>query len=176
MTQRQLWSDNTVLGAWLRSKPILLKINETVFVHGGVSPQVLAQQPSIELIDKLAAESFVTSNTVVKNSEQSILHSSQGLLFYRGLAKDMSHYGLGNKASAQHIEQVLSFYEAEKIAIGHTLSQNIGFDYQEKVIRVDVDHAGGNSEALLIDNNNYYRVNNRGEAIPLQPLPILGSG
>ena len=167
MTQRQLWSDETVLGLWLRSKPVLLKINDILYVHGGISPEVLSKKPTLEFIDNLAKDSFVTTGTIIKNIEGDILHSSKGLLFYRGLAKDMSHYGLGKKATESHVERLLTVYDAKKIAIGHTLTKHIGFDFNEKVIRVDVNHAEGESEALLIENHSIFRVNLKGQKFPL---------
>ena len=170
MTQRQLWSENTVLGSWLRSKPVLLKINDVLYVHGGISPEILAKHPTLESIDSLAKNAFVTSGTVVKNIDDHILHSSRGLLFYRGLAKDMSHYNLGSKASEQHVNQTLALFDVSKIAIGHTLVKHIGSDFNGKIIRVDVDHASGDSEALLLENNHIFRVNLAGEKLPLQQV------
>lgn len=167
MTQRQLWSDKTILGRWLRTKPVLVKINDILYVHGGISPEVLSKKPTLELIDNLAKESFVTTGTILKNIDGHILHSLKGLLFYRGLAKDMSHYGLGNKASESHVDQLLTVYDAKKIAIGHTLTKHIGFDFNEKVIRVDVDHRAGESEALLIENHAIFRVNLNGQKFQL---------
>lgn len=167
MTQRQLWSDDTVLGRWLRSKPVLLKINDILYVHGGISPEVLNKNLTLDYIDNLAKESFVTAGTIVKTIEGDILHSSTGLLFYRGLASDMSDQGLGPKASEHHVEQLLTVYDAGKIAIGHTLTKHIGFDFKNKVIRVDVDHAAGESEALLIDNQGMFRINLSGQKHPL---------
>ncbi len=170
MTQRQLWSDETVLGRWLRSKPVLLKINDILYVHGGISPEVLSKKPTLEFIDNLAKDTFVTTGTIVKNIEGDILHSSNGLLFYRGLAKDMSHYGLGKKASESHVERLLKVYDAKKIAVGHTLTKHIGFDFNEKVIRVDVNHADGESEALLIENHSIFRVDLKGQKLPLTQI------
>lgn len=170
MTQRQLWSDETVLGRWLRSKPVLLKVNDILYVHGGISPEVLSKKPTLEFVDNLAKDSFVTTGTIIKNIEGHILHSSKGLLFYRGLAKDMSHYGQGEKASEDHVERVLTAYDAKKIAIGHTLTKHIGFDFNEKVIRVDVDHAAGESEALLIESNVIFRVDLKGQKLPLTQI------
>lgn len=167
MTQRQLWSDDTVLGRWLRSKPILLKINDILYVHGGISPEVLNKNLTLEYIDNLAKESFVTAGTIVKTIEGDILHSAKGLLFYRGLASDMSDHGRDPKASEHHVEQLLTLYNAEKIAIGHTLTKHIGFDFNDKVIRVDVDHASGESEALLIEDQGMFRVNLSGQKHPL---------
>src|SRR3546814_7468717 len=35
-------SAGTELGRWLRSKPVLVKVGDTLFAHGGISPRVLA--------------------------------------------------------------------------------------------------------------------------------------
>lgn len=40
----ELYSNKTVLGRWLRSKPTILKINNSIFVHGGISKDFLAQR------------------------------------------------------------------------------------------------------------------------------------
>jgi len=170
MSQRQLWSEETVLGRWMRTKPVLIKINDVLYVHGGISPEVLNKKPTLAFVDTLAKESFVTSNTVVKNINDDMLHSSKGLLFYRGLAKDMSHYNLGKKATKDHVDQLLSTYGANKIAIGHTLTKHISFDYNDSVIRVDVDHLAGESEALLIENQSIFRLNIKGQKLPLIQL------
>lgn len=170
MRQSQLWSEKTVLGHWLRTKPVLLKLNDILYVHGGISPEVLSKKPTLDYIDNLAKESFVTSGTVVKHIDEHILHSSKGLLFYRGLAQDMSSYNLGKKASESHVEQILALYDASKIAIGHTLTKHIGFDFNGKVIRVDVDHLRGESEALLQENHAIFRVNTKGQKLPLIQL------
>jgi len=47
------------------------------------------------------------------------------------------------------------------------LTKHIGFDFNEKVIRVDVNHAEGESEALLIENHSILRVNLKGQKFPL---------
>mgnify|MGYP001034808771 CR=1 FL=1 len=76
----------------------------------------------------------------------------------------MSLYGVSKKASERHVEQLLTLYDAQKIAVGHTLTKHIGFDFNDKVIRVDVDHGAGESEALLIENHAIFRVSLIGQA------------
>lgn len=36
----ELFSENSVLGAWLRSKSVLVKINNVLYMHGGFSPEI----------------------------------------------------------------------------------------------------------------------------------------
>lgn len=170
MTPRQLWSEDSELGIWLRSKPAMLKVGETLFVHGGVSPRVLSYNLSLETIDAEAERHFVIGDSVRRNIDESILHGSDGLLFYRGLAKSMSNYGLGDKASSEHVDNILSAYKVNRIAIGHTLVSHIGYDYDGKVLRVDVPHSNGISEALLLEEGSFWVVDNEGKKSPLSKL------
>lgn len=170
MSPRELWSENSELGMWLRSKPVMLKVGDTLFVHGGVSPRALTYNFSLEDIDAETERSFVIGDTVRRNINESIIHGSDGLLFYRGLAKSMSKHGLGGKASSDHVNKILSNFNVNRIAIGHTLVNHIGYDFDGKVIRVDVPHSSGTSEALLMENNSFWVVDNKGNKSPLGKL------
>lgn len=170
MSPRELWSEDSELGMWLRSKPVMLKVGDTLFVHGGVSPKALTYNLSLEDIDAEAERNFVIGDTVRRNIDDSIIHDSDGLLFYRNLAKDMSKYELGDKVGVDHVNKVLSEFKVNRLAIGHTLVRNIGHDYGGKVIRVDVPHSEDTSEALLMENSLFWVVDNKGKKSPLGKL------
>lgn len=168
MSPRELWSVSSELGRWLRSKPVVLKIGDTLFVHGGVSPRVLNHNPTLQSIDAESEAHFVIGDSVRRNVGESIIHGSDGLLFYRNLAKDLSQHGLGEKANLEHVDQVLAAFNVNRIVIGHTLAEQIGYDYSGKVIRVDVPHFVGISEALLIEENNLWRSDHKGNKYSLE--------
>jgi len=170
MSPRELWSKDSELGGWLRSKPVMLKVGDTLFVHGGVSPRALTYNFSLEDIDAEAERNFVIGDTVRRTINDSIIHGSDGLLFYRGLAKSMSKYGLEDKASSDHVNKILSRFNVNRIAIGHTLVSHIGYDYDGKVLRVDVPHSSGTSEALLMEKSLFWVVDNKGTRTPLGKL------
>ena len=182
MSPSQLWDESTELGRWIRSKPVMIKIGDILYVHGGVSPAALDAKPSLVSIDKEAAEGFSLGNTIRRTESGSVIHGSEGLLFYRGFAKDSSESGLSPRADMAHVDAVLQHFDAKQIAIGHTLTDHIGFDYLSvnvegaepaksgKILRIDVDHAGGVSEALLIQQGNYFRVDASGERSTLKAL------
>ena len=170
MSPWELWSEDSELGMWLRSKPVMLKVGDTLFVHGGVSPRALTYNLSLDDIDAVAERNFVIGDTVRRNIDESIIHGSDGLLFYRGLAKSMSKYGLGGKASSDHVNKILSRFNVNRIAIGHTLVNHIGYDYDGKVLRVDVPHSSGTSEALLMEESSFWVVDNKGTRTPLGKL------
>jgi hypothetical protein len=170
MSQRELWSEKSELGRWLRSKPVMLKIGSTLFVHAGISPKVLSMDPSLQSIDKEAENNFVTDDVVRRTIDGSVIHDANGILFYRGLALDRSADDLGEKASTAHVNQVLEKFKVDRIAIGHTLATNISHDYDEKVIRVDVHHSGEVSEGLVIKDNTLWRADDKGKMFPLKQV------
>ena len=170
MSQRELWSEKSELGRWLRSKPVMLKIGSTLFVHAGISPKVLGMNPTLQSIDKEAENNFVTDDVIRRTIDGSVIHDANGILFYRGLALDRSADDLGEKASTAHVNQVLEKFKVDRIAIGHTLATNISHDYNEKVIRVDVHHSDKVSEGLVIKNNTLWRADDKGEMFPLKQV------
>ena len=49
----QLYGNNTVLGRWIRSKPTIVKINDIIFTHAGISGDFIAYERfNIEYIKK----------------------------------------------------------------------------------------------------------------------------
>jgi hypothetical protein len=99
-----------------------------------------------------------------------LIHDANGILFYRGLALDRSADNLGKKASKEHVKKVLNVFKVDRIAIGHTLVENISHDYDGKVIRVDVHHSGEVSEGLFIEDNILWRANNQGNKFALKQV------
>lgn len=169
LSLEELWGENSELGLWLRSKPAAIKIGDLLFVHGGISPKVLAQAPTLHFIDERVKHHLLIGNTVQRTISDDILHDNDGILFYRNLVDGINSDINGPKASMAHVIDVLTHFDVEKIVIGYTLVENISFDFQEKVIRVDVDHASGNQQALYIEDNAYWRVfaNGNKQLLPL---------
>lgn len=163
LTQGELFSEHTELGRWLRSKAAMIQVGDTLFVHGGVSPEVLRSKPTLEQIDAKVEKLFARRSGDGDAASENWLHGPLALPFYRGLARDMTEQQLGPKASAEHVTQMLQHFYAKCIAIGHTPAEHIGHDYAGRVLRVGVHHAGGNREALLFADAHYWRVDANGQ-------------
>jgi len=168
--QQALWSGRSELGLWLRSKPVLLKIGDVLFVHGGVSADVLAAGVDLDAVDALAARYLATDPRGGDAIAQRVLSGRTGLLWYRGLAMPTDDYP---KDDAAHVQRVLEAFGVGHIAIGHTMVQHVGEDVGGKVLRVDVDHAAGVSEALWFEDGAIQSVDAQGRRRPLRPARNL---
>ncbi|OYW19706.1 MAG: hypothetical protein B7Z54_03155, partial [Sphingobacteriales bacterium 12-47-4] len=63
---------------------------------------------------------------------------------------------------------VLNWYNVSRIITGHTIvADTISVHYGGKVINTDTKHAEGKSEALLLEGDHYYRVNQEGKRVLL---------
>jgi diadenosine tetraphosphatase ApaH/serine/threonine PP2A family protein phosphatase len=161
-----LWDEHSELGRWLRSKPVLLRVGDHLFAHGGISPEVLALRPTLEQVDRSAATAFAQDpRTLTDARAKALLWDRRGLLWYRGLAMDMPEIPM---APAAHVQQVLRHFGVRHVVIGHTLVEHVGHGYGGAVLRVDVDQAAGTREALLLEKGKAHRVDARGKRSALE--------
>ncbi len=161
-----LWDEHSELGRWLRSKPVLLKVGDHLFTHGGVSPEVLALQPTLDQVDHFAATVLTQDpRTIADSRARAVVWDRLGLLWYRGLAVEMPD---SPKAPPAHVQQVLRHFGVRHVVIGHSLVHHVGHDYGGAVLRVDVHHASGTREAVLIEDGEAHRVDASGRRSTLE--------
>ena len=164
-SHQSLWDERSELGRWLRSKPVVIKVGDYLFTHGGVSPEVLALKPALDEIDGYAAAVMTADpRDITDPRAKALIWDKMGVLWYRGLAMDSEEIP---KADAAHVKKVLQHFGVRHVVIGHTLARHVGHDYDGAVIRVDVDHAAGSREAVLIEGGAIHRVDAKGTRIAL---------
>jgi len=159
----KLFSVNTILGQWLRTKNICEKINGMVFVHGGFSQEVLDKEKSLSKINKLFLEKINNQEKVDTKDDEllELLYFENGPLWYRGYA-DPSGF---NVSSA---DEILETLEAETIVVGHTSMPKIISIHGNKIILIDSSIKFGTSgEVLIMENDTLYRGLDDGRKIVL---------
>lgn len=160
-----LYSDKTELGKWLRSKNVIEKIGNYIFVHAGLSPEILKYQVSISNINQIVRENWDKNlyDEEENNKVENFLTGKKGIYWYRGLAQDYKYY---DKIKENELNEVLKFYEANKIVFGHSVMQDITKEFNGKAINTDVKHGQEkNSEktkGLLIENGIEYKLDGKG--------------
>jgi hypothetical protein len=157
----ELWSKDTALGSWLRSKPVIVQIGDTLFMHGGVSAKVLDTGVNLERVDAIAAQFFGLPRREVKDPTALILLvDAAGIPSDRSLAMDLAE---AKKADSTHVDRVLKHFNVRRLAIGHTLATHVGHDYDGRVLRTDVPHAQGTNEAILFAEGQVFAVDRSGQ-------------
>lgn len=120
------WAPNGELGKWAAANPAVVKLGDTLFVHGGIS-SAYAGLP----VDEINRQ-IVAALKAKDESPTAIINHPQGPLWYRGLISR----GDGDEATLapippgatapltidQEIELVLKNYGVKRIVVGHTPS------------------------------------------------------
>lgn len=160
------FSMNSILGEWLRTRNTIIKIDDNIFSHAGISPAVLGQRLQLKDINMMLRDYLAVDPTtpMVNASLTSLILNAEGPLWYRGYILD----GLGSKGIKQkQVDHILKYYQADKMVIAHTEVKHTTSLYDGKVIAIDVSIRMENSvpEALLISDGEYYRLTSEGKKI-----------
>lgn len=151
-----LFAKDSELGRFLRSRNTLIKINDTLFVHAGLSPELVQKDLGISEINRLVRQGLWDSATKKTDSRIEWLLSSKGPLWYRGYFKD-------SELSVDAIDSVLKIYGAKRVAVGHTIVPKIEFMHEGKVIAVDTSFSDIRKvSALLFEGGRYYQAHIKG--------------
>lgn len=169
---KHLMSNTNELVKWIKSKNTIEKIGNSLFLHGGISEDLVDTGLSIQEINDYVRK-YIDNDLYGNpgNDEYAnLIFGPMGPLWYRGLVKDHKKYY--KKIDSNSLDDILRFYNVEHIIIGHTIiDDQVTADFKGKVIRVDIKHSNkkftGKSQALLIENNFFYRVNDRGDKVAL---------
>jgi len=159
-------------GKWLRRQNAIIKINDAIFLHGGIS-------------EKYAASTRTEINTRVRGEladftklAKGIVTDDQGPLWYRGMAQLPED----DRGMAALLPRVLATHQAQHIVIGHTPQVAVMPRFNGKVIVIDVGLTkifDGPPAFLTIEDGKYFAVH-RGRRIELPAeggsvLEYLGS-
>ncbi|KPJ71190.1 MAG: hypothetical protein AMS14_09375 [Planctomycetes bacterium DG_20] len=138
---RRAMSKDGTYGRWIRSHNAVVKINDVVFVHAGITPALAGM--SLAEINRAVREQLE------KGQQDGIAMDAGGPLWDRSLA-------LGDeKRVAEMLEEVLPKYGARRMVIGHTVSTDgVVTAAGGRLIRIDVGMSnvyGGPAACLVVE-------------------------
>lgn len=174
----QLFRKNSILGDWLRSKPVLVKVNNMLFAHGGFHPSLAIDNHSLEEINSVFKTNLVKDELAQpRHGWGEYLHRSKGPIWYRGYfaeERGKDSRGKDKGATSAEIDMLLKHFDVKHLIVGHTSQLKIETRYQGRVIAVDSSIKRGEyGEILLIDKTNVdgevtmWRGSLSGEKLPL---------
>ena len=164
----QLYGNNTIIGRWLRSKPTIVKINDIIFTHAGVSEDLLTYESfNIEKINNKMRESIPELKDIRKlrrtgktNKFYDIYFGENSLIWYRGYFEE--------DFEESDILKILKTVNANHIVVGHTSNEKIVQLYDKKVICVDSGLKRGEyGELFFVKNDQFFRATLNGRLIEL---------
>jgi hypothetical protein len=167
-----LFSKESILGNWLRSKPVLVKVNDMLFAHGGFHPTLATDNHSIEEINTVFKNSLVEAELdKPREGFAKFLHKTDGVIWYRGyFAMDNPNHSQRHDmgATSTEIDLLLKHFDVKHLIVGHTSQKQIETRYQGRVIAIDSSIKRGNyGEILFIEKGKKWRGNLTGQVLPL---------
>ena len=147
-----LWTRETVLGRLMRTRNVIERLGDVLFVHGGISPAVAAKKPTLtELTTALRTALLADTWTKPKDGLLAMAAGNEGLTWYRG-------YVQAPTASESDLDTILAAFGAKRIVVGHTIVKEIGLTLGGRVLTVDVHHAEGTIQAALMQKGRWSRL------------------
>jgi hypothetical protein len=160
-----LYGPDFELGRWLRSKNTIIQVNGLMFVHGGISPDLIDSGYSVteinermrELLDMPAAE-------LLFNPRSKFLTASFGPLWYRGFHYEME--GWYSQCTDKDIDRIQEYFDVSAVVVGHTGVDSVSGLYNNRVFAVDIPFEDIQClEGLFWDGTGFYRVLCSGEML-----------
>ena len=148
----ELYSNQTIIGRWLRSKSTIIKINNSIFVHGGVSEEFIAENGiDLSKTNQIMRSSIERSKQEMKSTDfYKTYYGKKSLIWYRG-------YFYDNLVDAD-ISKILTRVNSEHIVVGHCSNEEVVQLYDHKIFGVDSSIKKGTyGELLFIKNKQFYR-------------------
>ncbi|MBN8501909.1 MAG: metallophosphoesterase [Sphingomonadales bacterium] len=166
----QLFTPETLLGDWLRSKLAVLKLGDMLFTHGGISPQVVDAGLSVSDINTglIRALHMPVARRRELDEVTGLIAGSLGPTWFRGYFADSATVERPYMPISE-VQRSLEFYGVSRILVGHTIMPQVTPLYDGKVIAVQVyprrDARTGQPilEGALRDQGRWFRVNAQGE-------------
>jgi hypothetical protein len=160
---------NETYGKWLLQKNAVIKINDIIFAHAGISKQFSSWKlRDINTTLRAELEFFRgrmrNPNSIARPFQPKIVYNSEGPLWYRGLAY------MDETSSQNEVNHILTDLGARAIVVGHTYNRSGGNSpivsreiesvsrYHNRVFIIDTGISrvyGGVPSALLINDGHF---------------------
>ena len=153
-----LYKPHTELGRWLGTKNLVERIGDYVFVHAGISVEVANLGLSVEELNSKARDYYFDNRKAQQMKDN--LYSTM----YQFGISPMWYRGWGKQTiDPTEAETIMEKWKVGKFVIGHTLYPEVTYLMNRRVIDLDVEHAQGVIQGVLIEKGKEYKVNEKGE-------------
>lgn len=156
----ELFGADTLLGQWLRSKQAMLKFNDFLLLHGGISPGLVERRLALADVNRIVRD--VLNGTAAPDRDPAkFVMGTSGPLWYRGY---FPREDAPAAATAADVDATLRHFGVDAVLVGHTPVPTVTPLYDGKVIAVQVyphrDEATGAAviEGVVWENAAWHRA------------------
>ncbi len=156
-----LYGQDSELGQWLRSKHTIVKINDTLFLHGGISKEWVDRGLTLARANRLYRDNVDKSKPELKQDDLlNFLFFGNGPTWYRGYFKP--------NFDTQELASILDYFKVKRIVVGHTSQTRVLGLFDNQVIAIDSSiKLGQSGELLLMKEDTLIRGHYDGTQTPL---------
>jgi hypothetical protein len=167
ITYDDMFGPDMELGRWLRTKHVAVKLNDVLYVHAGLHPEVVDRELGLAEMNRVVRSSLdLKSYELVFSDLPWFLLSSARPLWYRGYHGPWGGYP---RTTADQLDVLLDYYDVSAVVVGHTEIPQVTSTYENRVFSIDVPVLElGGLQGLLWQKGDFSRVLVSGDLEPLR--------
>ncbi|WP_083779941.1 metallophosphoesterase [Shewanella violacea] len=143
----ELYDKTSEIGQWLRSKHTIVKINDSLFLHGGISGEWVDRKLTLDKANQIYRANIDKSKAEIKSDDLlNFLFLGEGPTWFRGYFED--------DYQESEIDRILAYFDVKHIVVGHTSQTRVLGLFHNKVLAVDSSIKNGKSGELLLITPN----------------------
>jgi len=157
-----LYGADSVIGQWLRTRPVLLQIGDTLFLHGGIAPQNLDLVRGLDATNTLYQASVGLPKDQVKAAPDTarLFDGKTSPIWFRGY--------FDGQMDTDQVDTLLRNLDLKRIVVGHTSMPHVSSFHGGRIIAIDSSIKNGeNGELLFIEDGKVSRGLLDGSRVPL---------
>ena len=151
-----LYKSQYILGDWLRKQRTVIKINNCLFVHGGIPVEIAEKEVDLSVLNQ-SMINFLSSPVQELNKIDETVRFAGYCMHYRGYFDAGGGY---DRELIEGLPKTLDFFDVDYIIVGHTTMDEITMVKEDRVIAIDIPFGDGSykEHALLIEAGKMYRL------------------
>lgn len=149
----ELYAEHSVLGQWLRTLPFIIRVNDMIFMHGGIHPEFLELGMTLEEVNTAFRDSLGMPRPEIKETPLlKWLYGSKGPIWYRGYFNDR------HPLDEEGLQFILEELSLSHIIVGHTTFPGVFQHWDGRIYSVDSGMKMGKSGEILFYEDGQFTV------------------